>query len=63
MICTGSAVHDDVTDFTSHPKPSAVRNVEVNWLLAVDELAASLEGLEKPLLSKGRAFLNSARGD
>jgi hypothetical protein len=39
------------------PKPEEVRNVEVSWLLAVDELANSLKSVEKPKNNKGRAFL------
>jgi hypothetical protein len=48
---------------TEHPKPLEVRNVEVSWNLAVDELAESLRNLEKPRFLKGKAFGDSAMKD
>ena len=46
-----------------HPKPEKVRNNEIAWLLAVDELAESLKSLEKPCLEAGKTFADSAKGD
>jgi hypothetical protein len=46
-----------------HPKALEVRNTEIDWLLAVDELATSLRSLENSHSSKGRTFVDSARED
>jgi hypothetical protein len=46
-----------------HPKPCEVRNVEIAWLLAVDELSISLGTLGKPQVSLGKEFLLLAMKD
>ena len=45
------------------PKPSEVRNTEIEWLLAVDELDRSLGSLEKPSLSLGKAYLDNSHNE
>jgi hypothetical protein len=47
-----------LTKRSEHPNALEVRNIEIEWLFAVEELAMSLNGIDIPNNSLGKVFVN-----